>query len=219
MRAWLLEIWVLDAALIAMIIIFWNGAFFDLNVGAALVAFACALVIVTAYYAWQGRETVRAIRWVEEQRLRPRIVVYLEQREDWLNLVDLVLENQGGAAQYVRFTIENDISLFTDKNKLSDVSFLKNGFTFLPAGRMVRVPLLNIIGHVEDLRAVQTAVVVDYDDPETNTHYTDRYLLEFDSLRERTIATPPLYDISQELKKVKDELYKLRTSAEKYFEK
>src|ERR1700722_13806646 len=155
LRSWLLEVWVLDAVLVSMAVIFWQRSFFDFNAGAAEVAFACALVIITAYYAWQSRETVRAIVWSEVQRLRPRVVVYLEQREDWLNLVDLVLENQGGAAQNVRFMVENDIALFSEKNKLSDVSFLKNGFNFLPANRMIRVPLLNAVGRVEHLSPLE----------------------------------------------------------------
>jgi flagellar basal body-associated protein FliL len=87
------------------------------NVGAVQATTTIILVAITAYYAWQTKRNVQLLEKTEEETRRPHIAVYITQREEWFNIIDLIIGNYGsGIARDILFKIDNDLELL-NKNE------------------------------------------------------------------------------------------------------
>lgn len=179
------------------------------NAGAIQALLAFLLVLITAYYAWQTRETVRTMKEAEERRNRPRMLVYVEQREEWLNFVDLVIANMGPEiARNVSFELVNDLDLEQGK-KLSEIPFIQNGFKIFLSGRIVRRFIVSLIGTLDRLQTSQTKIIVRYTDGSEKNHFSESFELDFSGLIDRQLGNSPAYKISENLEKISVSLQKI----------
>jgi hypothetical protein len=154
------------------------------------------LVVITAYYAWQTKRTVQIMSKTEEENKRPKVIVFITQREDWLNLVDLVIGNYGnGIARSISFKINDDLTLITKEQSLSKVEIIKNGLSTLAPQQVIKFPLLSLVGRVEDLQKKSLIISVEYKDHSQKHVYTESYPISFNSLVEQQLGNPPIYDI------------------------
>lgn len=86
------------------------------------------LVLITGYYAWQTKRNIDVVRELEEKRNRPRLSMFLQQRDDWLNWVNLIITNYGNdLARNIKFKINEDIKLWRNDRTLSQLDIIKNG--------------------------------------------------------------------------------------------
>ena len=97
------------------------------------------LVIVTIYYAYQTKKTVRAMEQSEENHTRPQVAVFLQQWDDHLSLIDLVIANYGnGIARNIKFNvIGTNFALNPSRENETIKSFrvLNNGIKTLGPGQ------------------------------------------------------------------------------------
>ncbi|MCK5061990.1 hypothetical protein KAR28_05605 [Candidatus Parcubacteria bacterium] len=167
------------------------------------------LVIITAYYAWQTRETVKLMKKSEESRNRPRIVIYIEQRKEWVNMVDLIVKNYSNdVAREVKFELNRDMDLFNNKDKLSEISFIKNGIKNLVPQQEIRIPFVSLVDRVKELNNIELIISIDYRSI-SSVKYKENYIVDFKSLKERQIGEPAEYKASEALKNISITLNKI----------
>jgi len=159
------------------------------------------LVMVTVYYAIQTRNTVVAMKKSDELRNRPSVSLFIKQREEWVNFVDLIIINTGNnLAKKISFNLSNDL-LLINNNYLSQTSIFKNGISILPSNETIRMPLISLIGRIEELDNFETEITINYYDS-NNKKYEEEILINFKGLIDHSIDEPPLYKIANNLEKI-----------------
>lgn len=168
------------------------------------------LVLITAYYAWQTKRTVQLMSETKEENNRPRIAIFISQREDWLNFIELVVGNYGnGIAREISFKVDGDLTLFNDKEKLSEIEIIKNGLPTLVPQQIIKIPLLSLIGRVDDLKNKNITISLNYKDHSFKHIYSDKYPIAFNSLVECQLGTAPIYEIAKNIEGIKRSIEKI----------
>jgi hypothetical protein len=85
---------------------------------------------------------------------------------------------------------------------LKKVDIIANGIPTMTPRQVIRIPLLSLIGRLEELQTREVTISVEYSDQSQGTVYTDSYSLGFKSLLERQLSSPPLHDISKGIEKI-----------------
>jgi len=167
------------------------------------------LIVITAYYAYQTKKTVEIMEHSEKERSRPKISIYIKQREDWLNFVELIITNHGqGYAKDVNFTLNEDLTLLQTDKKLSQLDIIKNGIKNFAPSQTLILPLLSLIGRVEELNKSKIIITVSYKDSSGAQIFSDKFFLDFNSLIETQIGSPAIYQIAEHLKNIVNVLKK-----------
>ena len=184
--------------------------FLNINNGSIQAISTAILVIVTGIYVWLTWKNVRILQKSEEKRNRPRIIVHIQQREDWLNFVDLIIGNYGiDMAREVKFTLNEDLKLLNNNETLSNIGIIKNGIKNLVPQQIVKMPLLSLVGRIEKLRNKNIVITVTYKNSTLTKDFSEAFQIDFNSLVERQIGKPPIYDISENIKKIANSLDKI----------
>ncbi len=145
------------------------------NAGAVQAGATFVLVAITAYYAWQTKRNVQLLERTEEEAHRPRVAVYITQKEEWLNIIDLVIGNYGnGIARDILFETDDDLELLNKDEKLNDVEILKNGLPTLAPNQIIRIPLLFLIGRLDELQNKNITISLEYKDHSRKHLYKDK---------------------------------------------
>ncbi len=177
--------------------------FLNQNNGAIQVVSTIVLVMITGFYAWQTRRTVETMNTVDERRNRPRVSVYIKQQEDWLNIVDLVIANYGNeSARNLTFSLDGELSLMREDEKLSGLGMIKNGIKELSPQRERSTRLLTLIGRVEELEEKEIKIAVNYEDSGQRREFSDSFVLDFKSLTEHQLGRTPLFSIAENVQKM-----------------
>jgi len=175
------------------------------------------LVFITAYYAWQTRQTVQLMSKTEEENRRPRVAIFIEQRENSLNLIDLVIGNYGnGIARNIVFEIRGDLTLFDKKQNLNTVEIIKNGLPILAPRQTIKIPLLSLIGRLNDLQKKNLTILLEYNDHSSKNTYNDSYPIDFNCLVEHQLGTPPIYEIAKNIEGINKSMEKLSNDIANY---
>lgn len=148
-----------------------------------------ALTVITAYYAWQTKSTVRLMSKTEESNSRPKIAIFIAQRENSFNIIDLVVGNYGdGIAKNITFRTNSLLALINEDEKLNDIDIIKNGLPTLAPKQTIKIPLLSVIGRLEDLKKQDIVIYLEYKDFSLKNIYQDEYKISFNSLIDRKIG-------------------------------
>ncbi|MFA5128665.1 MAG: hypothetical protein WC445_01710 [Patescibacteria group bacterium] len=175
------------------------------------------LVVITAYYAWQTKRTVQLMSKTEEENRRPRIAVFIAQREDWLNLIELVIGNYGnGIARNISFIVDGNLTLFNEKENLNEIEIIKNGLPTLAPQQTIKIPLLSLVGRVDDLQKKDVTISLEYSDHSLEHTYNDKYLMGFKSLVERQLGTPPIYEMAKNIEGINKGVEKISREIERH---
>lgn len=186
------------------------------NSGAVQAVATILLVAITIYYAWQTKRNVQVLEKTAEEGQRPKVAIYIKQREDWLNLVDLTIGNYGnGVARDIKFTVNNDIKLIRDGESLRNIEIIRNGLPTLAPQQEMTIPLLSLVGRVDELQKEDTNISIEYKDHSLNKTYQNIYLISFKSLLERQLGTPPIYEIAKNTEGIKKSLEKISKNIER----
>lgn len=174
------------------------------------------LVVITAYYAWQTKRTVQLMSKTEEENRRPRIAIFIAQREDWLNLIELVIGNYGnGIARNISFKVDGDLTLFNEKENLNEIEIIKNGLTTLVPQQTIKIPLLSLVGRVEALQKKDVVISLEYSDHSFEHTYIDKYSMGFKSLIERQLGSPPIYEMAKNIEGINKGVEKISREIER----
>ena len=181
----------------------------DLHSGAVQAITTVILVIVTAIYAWYTKKIVEITIKNENKRNEPKIIAHLESDEDWLNLVYLVIRNYGrSVAKNVTFNVNENIELIHDK-KLSELRFFKNGVKYFTPHRIIKLPIISMVGKGEGLFLKDIKLVIRYENDE-GKQFVNESQLDFNALPEYQIGKPPIYEIANSIKDIKKSLDQIK---------
>lgn len=185
------------------------------NTGAVQAIATVILVLVTTYYAIQAKRNVQVLEKTEEETRRPSVAVHIEQREDWLNFIDLVIGNYGnGIARNIVFKTENNLTLFRQEEKLKDISIIKNGLPTLVPQQIIRIPLLSLIGRIDDLKKEDIEICFEYKNHSLKRSYSDKFIISFNSLIDRQVGNPPMHEIAKNIEGIKKSIEKIAYNIE-----
>lgn len=143
--------------------------------------------IVAVIAAIQSYRSAKQNNETNEQMIRPRVVVYVDNSRDDISLIDLIVHNEGGGfAKNIKFKIKGDdlpmsFSDAKDRN-LSDFDIIREGIKFMPSKSVRRYFLLSTIGQVDKILKKRCRVSVSYENSTANKKYQDEFLLDFMSL-------------------------------------
>lgn len=176
--------------------------FLNENTGAVQAISTVVLVAITFWYAWRTHRLVKVTEQSEKERNRPRIQVYMKQREDWLNFLELVVENFGESSAYnIQFELpyENLVVQDLNQRKLSDFNFIQKGIKHFAAKQRLKIFLMSLIGtSFDELGKKNVVVRVTYHNA-VGESYTDDFHLDFNALIENQVGKPVVYDIKDKL--------------------
>ena len=105
--------------------------FLNQNSGAFAVIFSAVVAIATIVYAILTWRLVSETRKMREAQTEPKISATIQPREEWINFIDMVIQNIGlGPAYNIKFEINPDFEYIKGKF-LSELGFMKNALKYL----------------------------------------------------------------------------------------
>jgi hypothetical protein len=188
----------------------WSGI---ISAGAAAVA---AIMAVVA--AFQSHKAAKESRETNEQLIRPHISVYIQQSKTApMSFVDIVVKNDGGGvARNIKFDVDDDgVELntqFSNKTKISELNFIKDGMELLSQGEQRTYLLIRIRNseHYKELFEKNVIVKVKYSSSRGKKRYNEEFRLDFNSL--------PEIELSDENVKAPKNIVKELKSINKHFD-
>lgn len=187
-----------------------------MNTGVIQAISTIVLVVITGIYVWLTGKNVKILQKSEEERNRPRIILYIQQRKDCLNFVDLIIGNYGlDVAQNIKFTFNEDLNLWPKGKTLSDIGIIKNGIKSLVPGQTLVIPFLSLLKRVDELSKRNIVITVKYKDSMNIRDFLEDFPIDFNSLIEHQVGKPPVYEISESIKKIANSIEKLERKIDK----
>ena len=143
--------------------------------------------IVAVIAAIQSYRSARQNNETNEQMIRPRVIVYVENSKQDISFIDLVICNEGGGfARDITFNTTGDPIPMEysngTKKTLGEFDVIKKGIRMLPAKSSRRYFILSMVGQVDEMLSKNTFVKVSYKNSAGDKSYTDQFLLDFVSL-------------------------------------
>ena len=185
--------------------------FLNENSGAFAVIFSAAVAIATIVYAILTWKLVSETRKMREAQTEPKVSVTIQPREEWINLIDMVIQNIGlGPAYNIKFEINPDFEYIKGKF-LSELGFMKNGLKYLAPNQKLQFFLTSMIGNFEEKNKKPFEIRVTYQNSIGKT-YKDVYMIDFSQLIGLSqLGEPPLYKIAKNVEEIKKDIHHLST--------
>lgn len=180
--------------------------FLNSNSGALSVVFSAIVTAATVAYSILTWKLVTETRRMRKAQTEARVSICLSVSEKWVNLIDLVVRNEGvGPAFGIQFEINVVNPEKCDKKLIETIDkfgFLKRGIPYLSPGQVVKSFLTSMTDNYEQKRKAAIEVKIKYKTSSGETT-EERYLLDFSVFEGlRTLGTPPLHSIASSLEKI-----------------
>lgn len=93
--------------------------------------FSGIVALSTVVYAILTWKLVSETKKMREIQIEPKVFVYVQPREECINVIDIIIKNAGlGPAYDIEFNINPDFQQISGK-LLSEIGFLKDGLKYL----------------------------------------------------------------------------------------
>ncbi len=187
--------------------------FLNENSGAFAVIFSAVVAIATIVYAILTWKLVSETRKMREAQTELKVSVTIQPREEWINLIDMVIQNIGlGPAYNIKFEINPDFEYMKGKF-LSELGFMKNGLKYLAPNQKLQFFLT--IENFEEKTKKPFEIRVTYQNSIGKT-YKDVYMIDFSQLIGLSqLGEPPLYKIAKNVEEIKKDIHHLSTGFHK----
>lgn len=188
--------------------------FLNDNQGALTVIFSGVVAIATVVYAILTRALVVETKRMREVQTEPKLSIHLEPRQDWINLIDLVIQNIGGGPAYnLKFEITPDFEYSKDEF-LSGLGYMR-GFKYLAPDQRLQFFLTSMIEDFKKKVETPLTIKVTYENG-VGVKFADTFTLDFSEfVGIMQLGNPPLQKIAQSLEKVESHIDKLTRGWEK----
>ena len=189
--------------------------FLNENSGAFAVIFSAVVAIATIVYAILTWKLVSETRKMREAQTELKVSVTIQPREEWINLIDMVIQNIGlGPAYNIKFEINPDFEYMKGKF-LSELGFMKNGLKYLAPNQKLQFFLTSMIENFEEKTKKPFEIRVTYQNSIGKT-YKDVYMIDFSQLIGLSqLGEPPLYKIAKNVEEIKKDIHHLSTGFHK----
>jgi len=184
--------------------------FLNENSGAFAVIFSAVVAIATVVYAILTWRLVSETRKMREAQTEPKVSVTIQPREEWIKLIDMVIQNIGlGPAYNIKFEINPDFEYMKGKF-LSELGFMKNGLKYLAPNQKLQFFLTSMIENFEEKTKKPFEIRVTYQNNIGKT-YKDVYMIDFSQLMglSQLGEKPPLYKIAKNVEEIKEDIHNL----------
>ena len=184
--------------------------FLNQNSGAITLIFTMVVALATVAYVVLTWSLVSETKKLREVQTEPKISAIIQPREEWLNFIDLIIQNIGlGPAYNIQFQVDPDFEEEGRSFKLSDIGFIKNGLRYLAPNQKLQTYLTNLADNFEQKCNNPFRIVVSYQSA-IGKRYNDEYLIDFSQRREiRDVGKPAI-------NKIADSIERIETHVEKY---
>lgn len=185
--------------------------FLNRNNGAFSVIFSAFVAIATMVYAVLTWRLVSETRKMRESQTEPNISITIQPREEWISLIDMIIQNIGsGPAYNVKFEINPDFEYAKGK-MLSELSLIKKGLEYFAPNQKYRFFLTSMVENYEEKIKNPFEVKVTYENIVGKT-YEGKYLVNFSTLVGlRQLGEPSLYKISKNIERIQRDINHLST--------
>jgi len=189
--------------------------FLNNNSGAFDVIFSALVASATLVYAILTWKLVSETRKMREAQTEPKISATIQPREEWINLIDMVIQNIGlGPAYNVKFKVKPDFE-YAKGRFLSELGFMKNGLRYLAPNQKLQFFLTSMIENFEEKTKKPFEIKVTYQDS-MGKKYEDVYVIDFSQLIGLSrLGKPPLHTIAKNIEKIQKDLHYLSTGFHK----
>lgn len=186
------------------------------NNGLLTLLFSFIVTLSTVVYAYLTWKLVVETKKMRETQTEPKVIIRIDPREDWLNFIDLSIQNIGsGTAHNISFEIDTVNSTNPSSSlikELYEINFIKKGIGFLPPGKRISTFYTSMVEGFEDKGKSVLSVKVSYRS-ETGTEYNETFLLNFvEFVGMKQLGKPPAYEIAEYLKKISETISNLSSS-------
>lgn len=187
--------------------------FINQNSGAFLVVFSLIVTGATVFYAILTGRLVSETRRMREAQTEPNIFVSIKSKEEYIGLVDLIVQNIGlGTAYNLKFDVNPDFQ-YDKGRKFSDIKLIKKGLNYLAPNSKFTYFLTSIIGRVEELGEIAVEVSVKYENC-LGKNYQQNFLLDFSELFiVRRAGEPSLKKVANNLEKIQKDIHTIMFSS------
>ena len=182
------------------------------NSGALLVVFSLVVTLATVFYVILTGKLVSESRKMREAQTEPNIFVSLHSKEDWVGLIDLVIQNIGlGAAYNLKFELKPDFE-YSKGQFLSELNFIKNGVNYLAPSQKIKHFLTSLVGKKE-LEKIKIEFKVKYENS-LGKLSQENYILDFSEFYgRRRVGEPSLKKIADNLEKIQKDIHAIIDSS------
>ena len=180
--------------------------FINQNSGAFAVIFSALVAIATIIYAILTWRLVSETKKMREAQTEPKISITIQPREEWINLIDIVIQNIGlGPAYSIKFEINNDFE-YAEGKFLSDLGLFKNGLRYMAPNQKLQFFLTSMVKNFKEKIEKPFEIKVTYKNA-TGKIYEDVYPIDFSQLIGlRQLGEPPLYKIAKNIESIRKDI-------------
>ena len=185
--------------------------FLNQNSGAFAVVFSAIVAIATIVYAILTWELVSETKKMRESQTEPKVSVTIQPREEWINFIDMVIQNIGlGPAYNIKFEVSPDFE-YTKGGFLSNLGFIKNGLGYLSPNQKLQFFLTSLSENFEVKTKKPFKIKVTYQNS-LGKKYEDVYIIDFSQLIGLSqLGEPPLYKIAKNIDDIRKDIHNLST--------
>lgn len=189
--------------------------FLNKNSGALTTVFSFFVTGATVVYAILTFKLVTETRMLREVQTEPQMSVTFQIRDEYINFIDVVIQNIGlGPAYDVKFLVEPDVQ-FSGGKSIGSIGFVKKGMRYFAPSQRLNSFLLSIVDEPEEKKGIPINVTVTYKS-RTGKQYQDVFLLDLSEFINLVrIDEPPLITIARNIKKMQEDTHKLTTGFSK----
>lgn len=124
--------------------------FLNQNSGAFAVIFSAIVAFSTVIYAILTWKLVSETRKMRKVQTEPKVSVIIQPREEWINFIDMIIQNIGlGPAYNIKFEVNPDFEYAKGKF-LSELGFMKNGLKYLAPNQKLQFFLTSMTENSEE---------------------------------------------------------------------
>lgn len=188
--------------------------FFNANAGALNLLFGFVVALATVFYAILTRALVRETRFLREAQTEPHVSVRVEPSDEWINLINLIVENSGVAPAFnVKLMTETDFET-PHGQLLSEFGLFKHGIRVLGPKQRITVRIANLMGKTEAIESeggqYQFTITTAYNGA-LGRAYRHTFAIDFRHMIGLRQGTPPLHGMAKSLDAIKNDLHNIAT--------
>ena len=182
------------------------------NVGALTTLFTAIVAFATLFYAaLTGFLVIETIK-IRKIQTEPKISINIKPRDEWINFIDLIIENIGaGPAFDIKLTLNGDIKNLSEIGKsLSQINIFKNGIKYLAPSQKIQFVCTDMAEDSDVKKGLVLTIGIEYKNVYGKILHGE-FPLDFSQyLGIPQLGKPPIYEIEGHLKGIREDLHQLR---------
>ncbi|MCX6565112.1 MAG: hypothetical protein NTW38_01595 [Candidatus Aminicenantes bacterium] len=187
-------------------------SFMNTNSGSIIAILTFVLAAISGIYAFLTWKMVKETKRMREIQSEPQISIFYKSKDEYINLIDLVIKNIGpGPAYKLAFKASPDFE-YSEGMKLSEMNIFKNGLKYLAPNQELVFFLNSLIEISSKKLCSYFDITVNYED-DSGKKYENSYNIDLSEIFGlRHVGGPPLKKIADQIEKIVEEIKKLYSS-------